>query len=95
MKPSHKRCVACNRVVEDSSKTPFCSLHARAYENLISGYVDWRNAYGDLSPKEFLERVRGNEYSGRWIKEVAGAVLSHEDLMQIFLNDLSCRDMKD
>ncbi|MBO3799749.1 MAG: hypothetical protein FGF52_01670 [Candidatus Brockarchaeota archaeon] len=95
MRPSCKRCVACNRVTEESSKIPFCSLHVRAYENLIVGYVDWRNAYGDLSPKEFLERVRDNEYSGRWVREVAGAVLSHEDLMQIFLNDLSSRGMKD
>lgn len=94
MKPSHKRCVACSRVVEDSSKTPFCNLHARAYESLVARYADWKNAFGDLSPKEFLERLKNNESSGGWVKEVARTILSHEDLMQFFLRDLSSQGMK-
>lgn len=94
MKPSYKRCVTCNRVIEDSSKTHFCSLHARAYESLVARYVDWRNAYGDLSPKEFLERLKDNESSGEWVKEVARTILSNEDLMQFFLRDLSSQGMK-
>jgi hypothetical protein len=94
MKPLHERCVACNRVIEEPSNTPFCSLHAKAYENLVAGYVDWKNAYGDLSPEEFLERLKNNESSGRWVREVVRAILSRDDLMRIFLKDLSSRDMK-
>jgi len=92
---SQIKCVICNRVREDSSKMPFCSLHNAAYRNLVAKYGDWKIAYHDLSPKEFLEKLMDNEYSGKWVKEVVREILSHEDLMQTFLEDLAYRGMRD
>lgn len=74
---------------------PFCNFHMKAYKSIIAGYIDWRKAYGELSPKEFLERLKDNEYSGRWVKEIARTLLSRSDLMQFFLNDLPCQDRRD
>jgi hypothetical protein len=67
----------------------------KAYSNLVTGYGNWRNAYGSLSKKEFLERLRRNDSTGKWVREVIQAILSHEDLMQSFLNDSSSLDKRD
>ncbi|MCS7138925.1 MAG: hypothetical protein NZ873_02585 [Crenarchaeota archaeon] len=89
------KCVICNRIIEGSPKIPFCSLHTRAYSNLIAKYGEWKNAYGDLSPREFLDRIGSNEYSGRWVKEVVNAILFNRELMQVFLDDLSFWNRRD
>jgi len=95
MKTLYGRCVVCGRIIEDSSRIPFCDFHTKAYSSLLAGYVEWRKAYGDLPPAEFLRMLKDNEYSGRWVKEVAKLILSREDLMQVFLNDLSSQGMRD
>ncbi|MEM3712527.1 MAG: hypothetical protein QXR97_03210 [Thermoproteota archaeon] len=89
------KCIVCSRIIEESSKMPFCSLHIRAYSNLAAKYGDWKRAYGELSPREFLEKIVKNEHSGRWVKEVVQAILSHGDIMQVFLEDLSSQDKRD
>lgn len=73
---------------------PFCSIHMRAYNNLTVKYGDWKNAYDELSPREFLEKIVENEYSGEWVKEVVQIILSRKELMQVFLEDLSFQGRK-
>ncbi|MBO3769622.1 MAG: hypothetical protein QXS51_00670 [Thermoproteota archaeon] len=94
MERKQPKCIICSRIVEESSKVPLCNIHIRAYNKLALKYGDWKNAYGDLSPREFLEKILENEYSGKWVKEVVRIILSQKELMQTFLGDLSSRDMK-
>ncbi len=94
MKTSSEKCVVCGRNVETGSKLSFCRLHSEAYKNIVGNYENWRNAYGDLTPEEFLRRLENNDYAGRWVKEVARALLSSRDLLHFFLNDLSYLNRK-
>jgi hypothetical protein len=95
METGSEKCVICGRSVETGSKRSFCRLHLEAYRNIVKNYGNWRSAYGDLTPEEFLRRLEGNEYAGKWVKEVARVVLSSRDLLQFFLNDLSYLSKKD
>ncbi|MEM2940321.1 MAG: hypothetical protein QW304_02055 [Thermoproteota archaeon] len=90
-----KKCVVCKRDVETHSKTSFCRLHMEAYGRILDNYDNWRNAYGDLTPERFLEKLEKNDYTGKWVKEVAHIILSRRDLLRLFLNDLSYRGRKD
>lgn len=94
MKTDSEKCMVCKRNVETGAKPSFCSFHSEAYQNIVKSYDDWRNAYGDLTPEEFLRRLENNDYAGKWIKEVARIILSSHDLLQFFLNDLSCLSKK-
>ncbi|MEM3660789.1 MAG: hypothetical protein QXU11_10410 [Thermoproteota archaeon] len=89
MKDSSGKCIVCERNVETGSKPSFCRLHLEAYKNIVKNYVNWRNAYGDLKPEEFLRRLENNDYTGKWVKEVVRIMLSNRDLLQFFLDDLS------
>ncbi len=89
MKADSEKCIICERDVETGSKLSFCRLHLEAYQNIVKGYVNWSGAYGDLAPEEFLRRLENNDYSGKWVKEVAHIITSRHDLLQFFLNDLS------
>lgn len=89
------KCIACKRDIETQSKPSFCRLHMEAYSKILDNYDNWRNAYGDLAPEEFLRKLENNDYTGKWVKEVVRIILSRRDLLQLFLNDLSYRGKKD
>lgn len=67
----------------------------KAYDRILDNYDNWRSAYGDLTPEEFLKRLESNDYTGKWVKEVVRIILSRRDLLQLFLNDLSYHRKKD
>ncbi|MEM2930546.1 MAG: hypothetical protein QW797_06800 [Thermoproteota archaeon] len=90
-----EKCIICKRDVETHSKPSFCRLHMEAYRRIIDNYENWRNAYGSLTPEEFLRKLESNDYTGKWVKDVTRIILSNRDLLQLFLNDLSCRGRKD
>lgn len=89
MKTSSEKCIVCERSVETGSKPSFCRLHLETYRSIVENYENWRNAYGDLTPEEFLRRLENNDYAGKWVKEVVRVMLSNRGLLQFFLNDLS------
>ncbi|MCX8183336.1 MAG: hypothetical protein N3F08_02820 [Crenarchaeota archaeon] len=95
METSSEKCMACGRNVETGSKLPFCRLHSEAYRNIIKNYENWKNAYGDLTPEEFLRKLENNDYTGKWVKEVARVILSNRGLLDFLLNDLSYSSRKD
>jgi hypothetical protein len=47
-----------------------CRYHLRARTALRSGYGVWNDAYGGISWKEYLNRVKTAEATGRWVREV-------------------------
>lgn len=61
------KCVLCNKAV---AKGVYCKQHLKAYENVVSSYVKWKNAM-DLCWKEYLSHVAMNPLTGKWAKEVA------------------------
>lgn len=95
METGPEKCIACGRDIETGSKQSFCRLHLEAYRNIVENYEVWKNAYSDLTPEEFLMKLEDNDYTGKWVKEVAHIMLSSPGLLRFFLNDLSCSSKKD
>jgi hypothetical protein len=42
-----------------------------AKKNLEAGYERWREAYGTITWKEYLQRIKLNNETGQWAREVA------------------------
>jgi len=59
------------------SRNRFCSAHQMAFQNLLSVYEVWRRAL-EISWRDYLERVAGNENSGRWVQEVCAFLLLND-----------------
>jgi hypothetical protein len=60
-------CKICNREVAGEG---FCSLHLKAYENLVSSYEQWRKAL-KIPWKGYLSQIAENSSAGDWAKEVS------------------------
>ncbi len=61
------KCKVCDR---EASKEGFCSLHFKAYKNLIDRFEGWRKAL-KISWKGYLSQIAENSSAGDWVKEVA------------------------
>lgn len=59
-------CPACGRKVQDR----YCASHEKALQNLHIHYDTWVHAYGQISWKNFLEKLEGMQETGAWVKEV-------------------------
>ena len=64
-------CALCNR----NSDSEYCSLHQRAFENIVRNYEYWRNA-NSISWKKYLKEIRKNPNSGMWVVDVSTYILS-------------------
>ncbi len=62
------KCKLCRREAEGSSN--LCVFHTKAGEALLEAYKRWNNAYGELSWKEYLRRIKGRAETGQWVKDV-------------------------
>jgi len=62
------KCRACNR--DASSTNEFCMYHEQAYDILKKNYDAWRDAYGKISWREYLERLLELKETGSWVKDV-------------------------
>ena len=60
------KCKICNR---DAEGHGFCTLHLKAYNNIIAKFVFWQQA-SDISWGEYLVEVQKNSLTGEWAKEV-------------------------
>jgi len=60
------KCKICNREEEDNG---FCTMHLKAYNNIIEKFVFWKQAY-NISWDEYLIEVQKNSLTGEWAKEV-------------------------
>jgi hypothetical protein len=55
----------------------FCSIHLKAYENIIENYDCWRKAL-TISWREYLSEIEQNPLTGEWTKEVASYLINNE-----------------
>jgi hypothetical protein len=60
------KCKICSREVEDKY---FCSLHLKAYNNIIEKFIFWNQA-SNISWAEYLVELQKNSLTGEWAKEV-------------------------
>jgi hypothetical protein len=69
------KCKVCDReIVEDD----FCSIHLKAFKNLVERYDCWRKAL-EISWKEYLSEIKHNPLTGEWTKEVASYLIENEE----------------
>jgi hypothetical protein len=77
-----ERCLCCEREREGDSD--FCSLHGRAYANLLKGFRAWRAAIPSMGVSAYLSRVLEAEGTGSWAAEVARQLLSQASSAERF-----------
>lgn len=63
-------CPLCNLEIE-ASGAEYCPSHLRALESVTLAFEQWRVAYDDLPPSDFLHRVLKAPGMGRKAKEIA------------------------
>jgi hypothetical protein len=68
-------CPVCTESVEPSDA--YCSMHARALENLKDAYKVWSIGYGDISRSDFLKRLARLRETGEGAKDVARFLLEN------------------
>jgi hypothetical protein len=61
------KCMLCSR----RAVSDLCTYHERAKRKVEAGYRVWINAYGKMEWKDYLDKVKRNEQTGQWAKEIA------------------------
>ena len=69
------KCKICNR---DAEENAYCSLHLRAYRNIIDKFEVWKQA-SDISWNEYLIEIQKNSLTGVWAKEVIKDLIKGEN----------------
>ena len=62
-------CRLCKRECAPSST--LCKYHLAAKRSVESAYTQWKEAYGGITWKDYLQRVSQDAETGLWAKEVA------------------------
>ncbi|MGD1054532.1 MAG: hypothetical protein ABR867_00405 [Nitrososphaerales archaeon] len=61
------KCKLCGR----EAVLNLCRYHEEAKRKLEAGYRLWAEAYGEMKWKDYLDKVKHNEQTGQWAKEIA------------------------
>jgi hypothetical protein len=61
------KCALCGR----TAVTEFCMYHQAAKEKVEAAFLLWKEAYGTIEWKDYLDRVIYNPQTGQWSKEIA------------------------
>jgi len=49
-----------------------CRHHEEAKRRVEASYRRWAEAYGEMKWEDYLDKVKHNEQTGQWAKEIAG-----------------------
>ncbi|MFO7837272.1 MAG: hypothetical protein R6V83_11545 [Candidatus Thorarchaeota archaeon] len=66
-------CIICGRDLSEESN--LCEYHQIAKENLERVYNSWKQGL-DISYDSYLQKVLEIDLTGRWVKDVADAILA-------------------
>ncbi|MBS3793456.1 MAG: hypothetical protein KGY80_00970 [Candidatus Thorarchaeota archaeon] len=66
-------CVICERDL--SGQSNLCEYHLMAKKNIEKRYDDWKRAL-DIPYENYLQELCENDATGRWVKDVADAILA-------------------
>jgi hypothetical protein len=69
------RCKICRR---EAVTERYCTLHWRAYENVVDKFRVWVTA-SNVSWSQYLLEIQKNSLTGEWAKEVAKYLIEEED----------------
>lgn len=61
------RCKLCGR----EAVADLCRHHERAKLKVEAGYELWKEAYGEMKWRDYLDKVKRNGQTGQWAKEIA------------------------
>jgi hypothetical protein len=73
------KCAVCER---KSGSSKWCTSHARAYENIVRGYDQWKKAL-QISWKEYLSQIANNPLTGEWAREVAKQMIKSGEQIDV------------
>lgn len=68
------KCKICSK---ETANKDYCSLHERAYQNLMDKFEMWKKAL-NISWKNYLNEIIKNPFAGIKVKEVAEHLLSEK-----------------
>ncbi len=68
-------CRICGREPVDGR---YCRYHRVAFDNLREKYAVWKEAAG-VSWDDYLERLRQNPETGRWVLELIEDLMTEDD----------------
>ena len=60
------KCMLCSR----KAVSNLCRHHEEARRKVEAGYHLWAKAYGEIEWKDYLDKVKRNEQTGQWAKEI-------------------------
>ena len=61
------KCPLCGRNAEKE----LCNYHSAAKEEVEATYPLWVKAYGRIEWKEYLDSVKRNPQTGKWVREIS------------------------
>ena len=67
-------CELCSRIAKENS---YCSLHLKAYKNIVEKFEAWKKA-SEISWPDYLVEIQKNSLTGEWAKEVAKHLFEEE-----------------
>jgi hypothetical protein len=67
-------CKICTRPIKENG---YCSLHLKAYQNIIEKFEVWKKA-SMVSWENYLVEISKNSLTGEWAKEVAKHLIEDE-----------------
>lgn len=69
-KAREEECMKC-RLCGREAVSDLCEYHEKAKRKVEAGYRSWVEAYGAMKWKDYLDKVKHNEQTGQWAKEIA------------------------
>jgi hypothetical protein len=78
LKNSGEKELNCKLCYREAKEKDLCTLHLKAYKNLLDKYDSWSKAI-DISWKEYLSEIAENALAGNWVKEVAKYLIETEE----------------
>ncbi len=67
-------CKICGRIVQENG---YCSLHLKAYKNIVEKFEVWKKASA-ISWQDYLVEIQKNSLTGEWAKEVSKLLIEDE-----------------
>ena len=69
-KTREEECVKC-KLCGREAVSDLCRYHEKVKRKVEADYSLWVEAYGEIEWKDYLDKVKHNEQTGQWAKEIA------------------------
>jgi hypothetical protein len=69
--------VSCKICGRNAKENGYCSLHLKAYKNIVDKFEVWKKA-SEISWLEYLVEIQKNSLTGEWAKDVSKQLIEDE-----------------